>query len=566
MSVSKLYEDAIYSSSTSLTEELWGYIPRTLADIPQILKSTASKPDSTLREHSQEQEAIIKVIERFHRENKLFTPETRMLIDQWFESNGTIEIGHQPLYMGGASFVLNKISFASTLAKLLYAQTPLVPIFFIGDHDEVQNELLITRSPQSQSYTGLELKAEYQPEYIQTPMHKLPKPNETSIFSQIEKLRQNYQDLFRFAKIKPEYRPLLETRLENCLEIIKESYWRSSETFSNWIIQLWGDLLLFKNRLPILTIPGSNPELRQLILPFLEDLLKESNRIEIITTSNDIYTKISDAGLKPGLPLKEHDYVPFFLECLNNSHSRVRLTTDTKTLVGECPVCHEKYAISYDPDHPDLTDYAEYLSPRVDKRAIVVNILMKTRIRITGGGETSYHAQLLPIFRKLQISSIPLIIKQPRIFYNTPWAEQMALQVNTIDQNLPTMHIKENFQRMGKISKSTDTEELKNLIMEGKNVLTTTNIMLNKKLHELTENTNLSRDKELKKQHQILSNYLSMVYGTYTQGKSFQEVSWHWIDLALITGVHDIVGFYRRNIKEQLPTAATLWVSASKYN
>lgn len=565
MSLRKLYEDAIYSSSTSLTEELWGYIPRTLADIPQVLKNVDTKLDSTLREHSQEQETIIKVIERFHRENNLFTPETRMLIDQWFQSSGSIEAGHQPLYLGGASFVLNKISFAGSLAKLLYPQSPLIPIFFIGDHDEVQNELLITRAPQSLSYTGLELKAEYGQEYIQTPMHKLPKPDETIVLAQIEKIRQNYQDLFRFAKIRPEYRPLLETRLENCLEVITESYWRSSSTFSNWIIQLWGDLLLFKNRLPILLISGSDRELRQLILPYLEDLLKESNRKEIITISNDVYNKISDTGLKPALPIKENDYVPFFLECSTNSHSRIRLTTNSKSLTGECPVCHEKYDISYNPDHPDLTEYAEYLSPRVDSRSIAVNRLFKTRIRITGGGETSYYAQLLPIFRKMQIKPIPLVIKQPRIFYNTPWAEKMASDVNIANQDLPTMHIKENFQRIGKISKSTDAEELKNLIIEEKDVLASTNTALSKKLQELSDNPNLAKDKNLKKQYQILSNYLSMVYGTYTPGKSYQEVSWHWLDLGLITGINDIVGFYRRNIKQQLPVSATLWLSAGKY-
>ncbi|MFW9928476.1 MAG: bacillithiol biosynthesis BshC [Candidatus Thorarchaeota archaeon] len=571
-SLLSLYEKHVYSQiqtsiETELINECWKEIPKSHDDIASIIKSKNPTKIRYHRKDDQTQEDLLKVFRDFHYINRFYTSQVKELLDNWFETLGSIECGHQPLYFGGASFLFNKVTYTSFLYLFLKEKTPLTPIFFIGDHDEIQNELVISRFPQYNSQSGLEIKSDFKDTNVLTPIYNLEKPSESILKSQIDKIKQNYKDLFKYSKIKPDNRLLLDNRLEDLLGMLKDNYYRSGPSFSDWITQLLGDIFLLKNELPIILIKGSDKGLRKLMLPYFEDLLLEENRQSIIKTINKFYYKIQESGFKPGLPLRENDYVPFFLECPKDiSRDRIRLRTDGSTLLGTCPKCNEQYQISYDQDHPDLSDYYEFLSPRVDSRSIIANQLFKTTIRVTGGGETKYYAQLLPIFESLHIDPKPIIIKHPRIYYNTPWAEKKSQELKELGFINPLIHEKENYSRIGKLSKTLDKNESLSLILETKSLFEKTYDNLANQITQYENNKDLQKNRKIKHLHQTLLSYLSLVWGSYTSKKKIQEVSWNWIDLAIQTGIRDLTGLYMRSIKENMPISPTLWVSAGKFN
>ncbi|MHA1990042.1 MAG: bacillithiol biosynthesis protein BshC [Candidatus Hodarchaeales archaeon] len=570
--LNSIYEEYIYSqakdsSNIDLTEKFWGKLPKNLQQIDEFITSNINKTRGSDKNRIDEQEALYKIFFNFHKKYNFFTPQIQNLLENWFDSFGSIECGHQPIYLGGPSFLLNKVHYTSYLYNNLKIGKRLTPIFFIGDHDEIQNELIITRFPQAHSPHGLELKSEYEEDFFLTPMYRLPKPNLENLLDHLDKIKQNYKELFKFSKIKSEIRPLLESRLESSIGTIYESYFKSGPSYSDWITELLGNILLFKNKLPILMVPGSDLQLRKILLPYLENLLVESNRIKLITILNEYNISIENAGFKPGISFRDKQYVPFFLECpKDKTRDRIRLSTDGDTLSGICPKCREEYSISYDKINPDLSEYAEFLSPRVDSRSISVNQLLKSYIRVTGGGETSYYAQILPYLKEININPTPLIIKHPRVYYNTPWFEKKGEELKEELNTIEILHEKENFIRMSRLSKSQEKEDLFKLVFETKQKMDDIYENLNKQASDKEKMENFDKNRKLKRIYQLYHQYLSLGWGQYTNNKRFQEVSWSWIDLAVVTGLRDLIGFYQRSLKTQMPISPTLWLSTGKYN
>ena len=161
-SLISLYEEHIYyqPNQNDFSKDLWDQIPQKLGDLSDLiskkLKSRIQIDPESLHE--------LKLITTAHlRSYGSFTSQIKERLNDWNDSDPTFEIGHQPLFFGGSSFVFNKISYAIGLSQYLEQEQNMksYPFLFIGDHDQVQNELTITRLPQFQSYTGLELKFEY---------------------------------------------------------------------------------------------------------------------------------------------------------------------------------------------------------------------------------------------------------------------------------------------------------------------------------------------------------------------------------------------------------------------
>ena len=71
------------------------------------------------------------------------------------------------------------------------------------------------------------------------------------------------------------------------------------------------------------------------------------------------------------------------------------------TIEGKCLTCKEAIQIDYNPENPDLSDHYQYLSPRVESRSIAINQLLRAMLRVTGGGETTYHAKIIPYLNKI---------------------------------------------------------------------------------------------------------------------------------------------------------------------
>ncbi|MHA2362462.1 MAG: bacillithiol biosynthesis protein BshC [Candidatus Hodarchaeales archaeon] len=558
-----LYEEAFYSNNSRnpLIHDFWNELPRKISDISiHFDKMKLEKPEYDETTFLTLKKIIKSTLNHFGVRSR----PVNDLLSTWTPSHGTIEIGHQPLYLGGSSFLFGKVSFALTLFNYLQTSNcQVVPIFFLGDHDQVQNELTITRFPQVQSSRGLELKSEYPPEYTQTSMANLPKPSEDLLLEHLEKIRGNFRELFRYAKIKGYFRPLLEERLENALDMFYEAYLQSENSFSDFIARFWAQFFIIKNKSPVFLLQASDIELRKLMLPYFEELLQDSLRIQLIQSLNEYHNKIEKAGFIPRIPLREKDYVPFFLDCPNcKTRSRSRLSTDGSTISGNCMNCKDSVEISYNSKAPDLSDYAEFLSPRVDSRSIIINKLLRTFIRVTGGGETGYYAQLIPFIRLH--NSPPLILKAPRIYYNSPWAEKTASIINF--DKICTLHTSETFKRMTVVSKAKDFETMQSSIKETKEAIQSILVQLETAESTYQNQLTKGKSKQLSRKLELCQMYLSQTFGKYETGKKIQEVSWNWLDLGVLTGLKDVVGFYSRPFKPWTPIAPTFFLSAGKFN
>ena len=85
---------------------------------------------------------------------------------------GAVETGQQPNCLGGPSFIFNKMTYVSVLAGL---GGGYVPLYYIGDYDSVQAELLNIRIP-SPSAKGMLITYPAPPEYEGAPISSATKP------------------------------------------------------------------------------------------------------------------------------------------------------------------------------------------------------------------------------------------------------------------------------------------------------------------------------------------------------------------------------------------------------
>ena len=59
---------------------------------------------------------------------------------------------------------------------------------------------------------------------------------------------------------------------------------------------------------------------------------------------------------------------------------------------------------------------------------------------------------------------------------------------------------------------------------------------------------------------------LSHNFGRFSPGKDVQEVSWNWLDLAVLTGIHSICDIFQRQLKEEAFPGYTWYITAGKFS
>ena len=181
---------------------------------------------------------------------------------------------------------------------------------------------------------------------------------------------------------------------------------------------------------------------------------------------------------------------------------------------------------------------------------------MPIAVHVGGAGETAYYAQVIPTAEAMGIP-FPLFIKYPRVYFNTPWNEDLAL---TLENNeCPVLHSREMFGLIGKINrfrKKNKFEEMNNTLTEFADLVIEMHTSLNRKHDILVEEDPSAYTKRLD-----MERYLSWVYGQYTDGKLGQESSWSWIEWALNSGLPDLFGPYQRAYVPEMKNGATLFVN-----
>ena len=258
----------------------------------------------------------------------------------------------------------------------------------------------------------------------------------------------------KYAKVQPHYRSLFYERFLSWYDLVHDSS-VSTDDFSTWSQTIWSKLFNLRADMRIFLTPSSNLQLRKLISPAFEFLLIEKNRQKYIDTLNVVYESLLKEKIPPGLPVREADYTPFFLECLScQVKSRVEMKIPKPgVLEGQCPNCKEHYSYSYNPKHPDLSEIELSITPRSDSRAMVNNISFPLLIHIGGSGETQYYSAVIPAMKRLGVDP-PIVVRSNRVYYNTPWGNKSAIANNSNILN------EEMYTIFNKYNKAKNTKDI----------------------------------------------------------------------------------------------------------
>jgi len=565
-----IYSDFVRDGSrTELAETLWGVIPATMGDAASLLGEVRARYGAP----QEGVEGFRKALKEYQRELGLLTGRVEESIDSL--DAGVAEAGQQPMCLAGPSLILNKIAYAHTLCEL---GGDYVPLFYNADYDGVQAELLNIRLP-SPSSRGLLITYPAGPEYEGSPIHVLPNPPEEWLTRTVERIMGNYRGIMK--GVKPEIHERVMRNLNHVFTVIKGAYY-STDNVSDWAAKIIGTLVNLEAGLGVPIVSPSKPEIRPFFQRGYETLLSEPNRTGFIEASNEAAELVEAHGFRPQIGRRGRDYVPFFLECSTPGCNRARIEPryvdggGTASVKGVCPRCETVYEYSFNPSSPDLSDAIDWISPRVDSRQVIVDSVVPVLAHIGGPGETSYYAEVIPAAQRLG-QPFPLYLRYTRAYYNTPWNVAYGEKVGAA--GYPTILRDTLFEALGgwvKARNDGDGEAVKRShdaieasIEETYSALTAEAETLQGGVDSIKGRLGSAEDrgpliKKLREKQEALSmveQYLSWAYGRFSPERRGQEVSWAWIDLALVAGVTDVVGVYLRQYSEHTPNSSMYFMN-----
>ncbi|MBD3192014.1 MAG: bacillithiol biosynthesis BshC [Candidatus Heimdallarchaeota archaeon] len=528
----KLYSSAAFwLKAIKEAENFYGKIPHTLEDAVELGYRNLSEANAFVQPFSKKlEQALI----TWHKDRGLLTEKVRQNISRMKE--GIVIAGQQTTIFGGVGLIANKICCTKALSTISEekaekddSKNPLVPAFIVNDYDTVQPELTVAHFPNPSSEKGTPISLDLS-HINDRAINIAERPTEDWFKDSLSTIDDLYTEFIH--SVPKDRRAVFQNRLEELKSYLKITFF-SATSLTDWVGRIWGLLMNVLLDLGIVFIPPSLPEIRSVKVKAFEYLLKHLD--EFIAAENRAAETLEGLGLTPTLYRRSGDYVPFFLECPNDKY-RLELTRNNQSnnqsvLEGKCPVCKTDYEIAVNHSNPDLTDWAQFLSPRVDSSQISYQAIAPIPIRVSGPGEISYYAMVAPAFEAIGIPR-PTFVKYTRMFYNTPWNEALG---KTIDEKgVKTIHCSDFFKLLGqwvKAKKRGNTEEF----LKANRDLTT---YLESFRNEDTVNPKVQR-------------YLSWQFGKYTEEKFAQEVSWSWIDLAIAGGLREfaqtILRFYSEN-------------------
>jgi uncharacterized protein YllA (UPF0747 family) len=567
-SVYEIYETFIWNGQNAdLAEKLYDIPPITLDMLASRVPSLLISYKDTFWHLPERTNILKKVLTETNKTLGCLTPEVKESIDNL--EHGAVESAHQTVVLGGPVYILNKATTAKQVASFATEKgIPLKPFFCVADYDNVQSELTHIRTP-IMGQDGNLISLPVPQGFEMSPVSVLPLPGRDWL-SQVEAdIRSSYHPMLR--NLERHARMLFEERLEQSLIIIRHSFF-NSESLGEWAQRIMGHLFNVIGNLGIPLLTASEIKIRELLVEGMEFLLARKNRERFLKTFDEMTNLIVAKGYDPGIGLRGPDYVPFFYECsdpeCNRSRTELRYEDlgATAVLTGRCPSCLETIEIETSADSPYLGEVAHQLSPRVDSRQALIDTLIPTVAHIGGPGETAYYAQVIPSARAMEVP-FPLFIKYPRVYFNTPWNEQLAKSLE--EQDFEVLQRKDMFSIMGKIAKSrkkSEFDEMNNQLVELKNIILETHKSLNDsvgKVNSAIVESSGKATETLQLQKLDLERYLSWAFGQYAENKLGQESSWAWIEWAINSGFSDLIGAYERAYVGSMKNGATVFVNFS---
>ena len=567
-SVNTILQNYIWKGEyEKLAELLYSSPPITLDEVAERATSIRDQYASTLWHIDERMDLLEKILISSNRELGNLTPEVEESIRTL--RHGAIESAHQTVVLGGPAYILNKPITAKTIAKLSAERDVNFSTYFcVADYDIVQPELTNIRVPVFGS--GGTLISFPVPEgYEYSPMNVLPLPGKDWYSQAEDSIRDSYRPMFKV--LEGAARVLFEERMEQALSIIRWSYQNSSQ-FGEWIKRILGRLFNIEGNLGVPLVSASDPEIRELMSEGLEFLLAQESRDQLLEIEEQVTTQIEEAGFAPGMGRRGNDYVPFYYECTNKecNSSRTELHYENRgnsiVLSGKCPSCSEPIEIETSADSPYLGEIAKHLSLRVDSRQMAIDTIIPTVVHVGGPGEAAYYSQIIPAAKAMGIP-FPLFVRYPRVYFNTPWNEMLAKDLESKEKTV--LHRGEMFSRSGKVSRfrrKNRYDEMNEALLDLSEFIHDTHRKLNQELTELEGEIEEKKGEEIESLLNLkfdIERYLSWTYGQFAQDKLGQESSWSWIEWAINAGFSNLFGPYERAYVGPMKNGATLFINFS---
>ena len=565
-SINRVYHDFIwYRENEELSRLLYDMPPTTMDSISERVPQILNHYREMLWHLEEKMSLMEKALIKSNKKTGCLTQKVRERIMNL--RNGAVEAAHQTVALGGPAYILNKAVTANQISAFCSEKGVNVSAYFcVADYDIVQSELTNIRVPVlGQGGTLVSIPV---PEgYENSPVSVLPLPDMDWYYQTEEEIRNSYRPMLK--SLDGANRLIYEERLEQALSLTRWSF-INSNTLGGWAERIIGRLLNIEGDLGIPLLIASNENIRELLVEGLEYLLARENRERFLNTFNEITDKITAAGYNPGIGHREADYVPFFYECQSDgcNSARVELHYISKgadiILKGKCPNCAETIEIETSADSPYLGEIAHQMSLRVDSRQLAIDTICPVVVHVGGPGETAYYAQVIPSARAMA-APFPMFIKYPRVYFNTPWNEQLAKDLEQKD--IKTLHRGEMFSLLGKVTRLRRKgryEEMNDALASLGQFIQETHTNLNQKHQEIEselQNTSGEKTEFLLNLKADIERYLSWTYGQYTIGKMGQESSWSWIEWAINSGFTDLLGAYKRAYVGPMKNGATAFVN-----
>ena len=568
----RLYSNFIETGEhREIVESLWSQVPLNLMEAHKIAEDLRSN----FGEIQDRIEELKKAMKHQLRKWGILTSRVEENINRI--EQGVIEAGQQPMCLGGPGYILNKVACTWKLCDIGDPRR-FVPLYYVADYDGVQNELLNIRIP-SPSPKGLLISLPAEAGLFDSPIYELSNPPEVWLRRTIERIRSNYRGLLKGV----DQREIKLRNLDHALTIVRSAYY-SSENVSEWSTKIIGSLINVEADLGVPILAFSMPATRPLFQTGYELLLSEPSRSRFLEASNRAVEILERAGYRPQIGLRADDYVPFFLECMNDPCSRRRIELkyrrepgmSTAHVVGKCPSCGENYDFSFTAHGPDLSEIVSWISPRVDSRQIVVDSVIPVLCHVGGPGETNYYAEVIPAARSLKVP-FPILVRYTRTFYNTPWNDRYAEGLRKEGQ--PTLMNEDLFSALRRWVEARNAQSSDELVEAHskirRNIESTYNKLLESsrsldmEIDAIKKSLSDSEDRAaiimgLQSKQRLshaINIYLSSAFGRFSPERFGQEVSWSWLDLATVSGVGDLLGVFLRQYNRHTPISSMFFVN-----
>jgi uncharacterized protein YllA (UPF0747 family) len=567
-SVYEVYENYIWKNQqANLAEMLYGTPPLTLDGLVDRVPGLMELYKGMLWHIPEKMDILKRTLIESNKKLGSLTPKVKENIEAL--ESGAVESAHQTVVMGGAAYVLNKAITAVQVSALSTERgVPLAPFFCVADYDSVQAELVNIRTP-LMGHGGNLISMPVPEGFENSPVSVVPLPNSQWLNQVEEDIRSNYRPMFK--NLERHAKMLVEERLEQALTVARHAFY-NSQTLGEWSQRIMGHLFNIVGNLGIPLLSASDQGIRELLVEGMEFLLARENRERFLKAFEEVTDLIEQHGYSPGIGQRRPDYVPFFYECPGTecNSSRIELHYEdlgsAAILTGKCSSCSETIEIETPADSPYLGEIAGHLSPRVDSRQVLIDTIVPTIVHIGGPGETAYYAQVIPSAKAMDVP-FPLFIKYPRVYFNTPWNEELARDLE--NEGCEVLHRKEVFSTMGNIAKSrrkNQFDEMNDALAELGRLILSTHSSINACLEETSAEISKASGQDLEKlqlKKLDVERYLSWVFGQYAENKLGQESSWSWIEWAINSGFSDLFGPYARAYVGSMKNGATVFVNFS---